>query len=229
MAKLVEVERRRAADPDRNTTVYTYLVGLFVGLLVIANVIAVKPVALLGHVVPVAVLAYAITFLLTDTIGEVWGEHRARHVVWTGLVTSIVVALLVRVAVVIPPVGFWDGDDAFAVVLGGNWRIVAASMLAYLASQFHDVWAFGLWRRLTKGRHLWLRNSASTLVSQFIDTVIFITVAFYGVWGGWSEVWPAIVGQYIVKLVIAIIDTPIVYALVAWVRRMTGTIDQTNP
>ena len=89
-----------------------------------------------------------------------------------------------------------------------------ASFIAYLISQFHDVWAFHFWKNKTNDRHLWLRNNLSTAVSQFLDSFIFITIAFYGV----MPIWPLIMGQWIIKIAIALLDTPVVY-LVVWALR----------
>lgn len=203
----------------RVTSEYTYFTAIFVGMLVAANILAVKPVAVAGGIVPAGVVTYALTFLVTDTVGEVWGRERTQHLVWAGFVTSLLVAVFVRIAIWAPGAPFWQDQPAFVRILGVNMRLVIASMIAYLVSQSHDVWAFHALRRLTGGKHLWLRNNASTLVSQFLDTAIFITLAFYGVWGGWDVIWPAIVGQYLVKVIIALLDTPFIYAAVWWVRR----------
>ncbi|RLG68080.1 MAG: VUT family protein, partial [Methanobacteriota archaeon] len=96
---------------------------------------------------------------------------------------------------------------SFAEVLGPAPRIVAASMVAYLVSQHHDVFAFHFWKKKTGGKHLWIRNNASTVVSQLVDSVIFITLAFYGV----TPLLPLIFGQWVVKMFIAVMDTPFCY------------------
>jgi hypothetical protein len=92
---------------------------------------------------------------------------------------------------------------------------MVASLTAYLFSQYHDVWAFHFWKRVTTERFLWLRNNASTIVSQLLDSVVFITIAFYGS----LPVMPLIFGQWVVKVGIALLDTPFVYLLVYVVRR----------
>jgi len=128
-----------------------------------------------------------------------------------------VVILLIWIAILLPAAAFWKDEDAFTTILGikkGATRITIASISAYLVSQYHDVWAFNFWRRITKEKHLWLRNNASTLVSQAIDTFLFISLAFYGV----VPVLPLILGQYFVKLCIALLDTPVVYLFVYLIR-----------
>lgn len=192
--------------------------SIFIGALVISEVLASKIVALGDIYVPAGVLAYAITFTMTDTIEEVWGKKYAQYVILAGLLTLGIVLLLIYLAIILPAAPFWKEEDAFLRILGmkqGAIRITIASIIAYLVSQYHDVWAFNFWKKVTHERHLWLRNNASTLVSQAIDTSLFITIAFYGV----VPILPLILGQYFIKVCIALLDTPLVYVLVHFIRR----------
>lgn len=200
---------------QREEKVYILLIAIFVGGLVIAGVLASKIVNIAGLIVPGGVFAYSITFPITDIICEVWGKKKGKYVVFSGFITLLVVLALIRLTLIFPKASFWTGEEAFTKILGGTSRIIIASFIAYLVSQYHDVWAFHFWRKVTKGKHLWLRNNASTFVSQFIDTVVFITIAFYGV----MPVFTLIKGQYIIKLLIALLDTPIVYFGVWLIRR----------
>ncbi len=205
---------------------FIILCSIFIGSLVISEVLASKIVALGEIYVPAGVVAYAVTFAMTDTIEEIWGKRYARAVVIGGLLTLTVVLFLIWLAVALPSAPFWKEERAFARILGikaGAIRITIASIVAYFVSQYHDVWAFNFWRRITRERHLWLRNNASTLVSQAVDTSLFICLAFYGV----VPIVPLILGQYFVKLCIALLDTPLVYLLVYCVRRKT-TVTRTN-
>ena len=104
----------------------------------------------------------------------------------------------------------WENQEAFVSALGNTWRIVVASLLTYLVSQNHDVWAYDFWKRKTKGKYLWIRNNASTIVSQAIDTNLFVILAFYGTLP-LTVLWNIIVGSFIIKVVIAIFDTPFLY------------------
>ncbi len=197
---------------------FTILCSVFIGSLVISEVLASKIVALGQIYVPAGVLAYAITFPLTDTIEEVWGKSYARGVVLAGLVALGVVFLLICLAIILPSAPFWKEQESFLRILGmkqGTIRIIIASVIAYFVSQYHDVWAFNFWRKVTGERHLWLRNNASTLASQAIDTTLFISLAYYGV----MPILPLILGQYFIKVCIAFLDTPLVYLLVHLVKR----------
>ncbi|KAF2959732.1 MULTISPECIES: queuosine precursor transporter [unclassified Thermotoga] len=186
------------------------LTGIFVSALIISNVIAGKLVNLGPFLVPVAVLCYPITFAVTDIVSEVYGKRTAQKVVWTGFFTSLILVIYSQIAVFYPPAPIFANNDAFVKVFGSTPRIVIASILAYILSQTHDVWAFHFWKKLTKGSHLWLRNNLSTMVSQFIDTLTFITLAFVGTIPG-NVLVQMIFSQYVVKLIMALIDTPFVY------------------
>ena len=125
---------------------------------------------------------------------------------------------MIKIAILFPsaPTPIWENQKEFSLILGSNLRIVIASMVAYLVSQHHDVWAFNFWKNKTNGKYLWVRNNMSTLVSQSIDIVLFIVIAFYGTG---APILTMIISQYIIKLVIALADTPLVYLLVGVVKK----------
>ena len=185
--------------------------AVFIMSLLIANVVAGKVVNLFGFIVPSAVVAYGITFLCTDVINEIWGKKEAQKTVKLGLKIQLASTALILLAIWLPPAIFAvDFNVAFKTVLGQNVRVVFASLTAYTISQAHDVISFNFWRNKTKGKHKWLRNNASTLVSQIIDTAIFITIAF---WGLVPNLLWMIISQYVVKAIIALLDTPFFYLL----------------
>lgn len=219
--------------PRRGERAYLLLTGIFLGALVMTNAVAGKFFLFLGYPLSCGIIAYPVTFLATDLVSELYGKRRAAQVVKVGFVVSIFVTFVVWLAV---RARIWDGSpvdqQSFHTVFGLMPGIVFGSMLAYLSAQFVDVHVFEFWRRLTRGRHLWLRNNGSTLVSQLVDTVMVVTVALV-VWprldgnpgtaaldfAGWREI---VIGQYVFKAGIALLDTPVFYlgtfALRAWIR-----------
>ena len=199
---------------DREQRIYTLLVSLFIGGLVVAAVVSGKIVNFFGLYVPAGVLAYSITFAISDIISEVWGKERASEIVRCGFIALGTSMLLSSLALAWPAAPFWNGQEAFAQVFGITPRIVVASLIAYAVSQTHDVWLFHLLSRVTGGKHLWLRNNVSTAVSQLLDSTIFVSVAFYGI----MPVVPIILGQWLAKMVIALLDTPVVYLGVGILR-----------
>jgi len=198
----------------------TYFASFFAALIVVSNITASKLVSFCGLVVPVAVIAYPITFLITDVVSEVYGRRTAQMIVNAGFWAMIGATMLIFLAVYLPPAPFWKDQIEFQKVLGSVPRIVTASLIAYLISQNHDLFAFHFWKKVTRGRYLWLRNNASTMVSQLIDTAVFISIAFFGVVSN-EILFHMIISQYIVKLLIALADTPFCYLLVK-LTRMTG-------
>jgi hypothetical protein len=205
-------------NSNREDRSFIILLSIFVGSITIASVLANKIINVFGMFVPAGILAYSITFICTDVISEVWGKERARYTVIGGFIALISVLILVQIALVWPNAPFWKNEAAFQTILGSTSRIIIASFIAYLVSQFHDVWAFHFWKKVTKERHLWLRNNLSTAVSQFIDSFLFIAIAFYGV----MPIWPLIIGQWIIKIGIAILDTPIIYLVVWLIKEKIG-------
>jgi len=205
----------KANDSQRRLNYLALLACIFAGSLVLAAVMASKIIKVGPIVVPAGVLAYCLTFLITDVISEIWGKEEAQTVVMGGFITLVLVFVLTTASIVWPPASFWPHQQAYQTILGSSARIMVASLTAYLFSQYHDVWAFHFWKRVTDERFLWLRNNASTIVSQLLDSVIFITIAFYGS----LPLMPLILGQWVVKVGIALLDTPFVYLLVYVVRR----------
>lgn len=186
--------------------------GITASVLLSAKITSIGPFTLTA-----GAFAYVITFPCTDIISECFGERDARRTVTVGAGAYAVTALLAWLAVSTPPADFWaSSQEGYAATLSQVPRIVAAAIVTFFVAQHHDVRAFEFWRKVTKGRHLWLRNNASTLVSQLIDSVMFVTLAFWGVVPG-DVLLSMVVGQYIVKALIALLDTPLVYLGVMWI------------
>ncbi len=197
--------------------VLVVLATLFTTCLLVANIITVKLISIAGWVVPAGVIAYPWTFLFTDVITELYGRRTAAKVIWLGFGANLLMVILVFGAKLLPVAPLWEDQPAYESILGVVPRIVLASMVAYLISQHHDVFSFHFWRQKTKARFLWLRNNASTMVSQALDTGIFITIAFWGTVP--TEVLTEmLVTQYVIKLIIAACDTPFCYLLVGWLK-----------
>ncbi len=213
------------------------LAAVFVTSLVTAQIIAVKVLALPVPeatpflapeiLVPAGVLAYALTFVASDCYTELYGRRSAVFMVNIGFLMNFVMLALVWLAIAAPASPTGAPQQEFASVLGLSTNIVVGSLAAYVVSQNWDVFVFhGIGER-TDGGMLWLRNLGSTLSSQLLDTVIFVSLAFALVplAVGVGEPLPAtvvlqlILGQYLVKLSIAVLDTPVVYAVVGWLRR----------
>jgi uncharacterized integral membrane protein (TIGR00697 family) len=158
-----------------------YLNSLFVGLLLLSNIISVKLFDIGGIItLPAAVIVYVFTYPLTDVIGEVYGKDAAQKTVKAGFLTQLLASIFILISIKLPPAPFFQFQQEYETILSGGFRIIAASLLAYLASQNIDVHIFHKLKDKYSEKKLWLRNNASTLTSQLVDTSIFITIAFYG-------------------------------------------------
>jgi uncharacterized integral membrane protein (TIGR00697 family) len=208
---------------------YSYLVlsGLFVALLVVCNLIANKFVTVdlgfLGFsnpfILSAGVLPYPLTFLITDVLSEFYGKKRTNQVIITGFIASFIILGVLLLGSLFPSIsGSPVDDETYNQVFKNSWRVIGASMLAYLFAQFVDVKLFHFWKGLTKGKHLWLRNNGSTVLSQFVDTVLVVSVLFIGV-KSFDEIQGMIIDGWLFKAMVALADTPLFYLIVYLGRR----------
>lgn len=197
---------------------FIYLNALFVGLLIVSNILGVKLFSIGEFVLPAAVIVYVVTYLITDVIGELYGKDAARKTVQAGFFTQVVALVFIFIAIELPSAPVFGAQVEFAIVLGGSFRIMLASLLSYLVSQHLDVYIFHRLKAKHGQKKLWLRNNLSTMSSQLTDTSIFIIVAFWGTVP--TEVLLGmVVTQYAFKIIIAVIDTPIAYLLVKMAKK----------
>ena len=202
---------------------YIILVGIFIASLVTCNLIANKFVTInLGFkvfIVSAGILPYPLTFLVTDLISEIYGQKKANLVVFSGFVASIFVLSFLWLGAQFNSIPSSIIDDfTYNAVFQNAWRLITASMAAYLFAQFIDVRVFHFWKKLTNGKHLWLRNNGSTIASQLIDTTLVISILFVGVWDT-NQILSAIIDGWIFKMLMALLDTPIIYAIIYFLKR----------
>lgn len=184
--------------------------GIFLATVIVSNIVASKVVSFGGLVIPAAIVGYPISFLMTDVIGEIWGKKEASRTVKLGLICQLLSLTLIGLSIALPVAPFADNQAEFQSIMGQSFRVVAASLTAYLLAQFNDVFIFHKLKEKTNGKHKWLRNNLSTMGSQLIDTAIFITIAFIGTV---PNIWVMIASQYLVKFIYALLDTPFFYLL----------------
>ena len=182
------------------------LVGLYIACELVANVTASKAVAVGSIVVPAAVFIYALTFTMIDLINERMGKKGARQVVYTAFAANLLLAGYCQFAISLPPAPFYEGQDAFAGVLGSTPRIVVASLTAYIVASLIDIEVFAWWRQKV-GRYRWARVLASNTISTLVDSIIFISIAFWGIF----PLIPLIQGQYIIKMSVTVTSIPLIY------------------
>lgn len=219
----------------RREFVFVILSGLFVGSLAMLNILGLSRLIDLsftfdGVKIPfmvfVGVLPYPITFLCTDFISELYGRKRANMVVWVGLLMNGWVLFIIWFAGILPE-NPQVNSDAFFRIRELTFGATAASMIAYLTAQFVDVHIFHFFKKLTKGKHLWLRNNGSTLTSQMIDSIAVVLITYYGAKAidlhpnthVFSFLSMLIISNYMFKMTAALLDTIPFYIGVKWLSK----------
>ena len=170
--------------------------------------------------ISVGILPYPVTFLITDLISEIYGKKKANEVVVGGILASFFAMGIIYIANAVPATS-WSpvSDDVFSIVFGSTSIAVISSMLAYLFAQFVDIQIYHFWKRITQGKHLWLRNNFSTFLSQFIDTatVLILLCSFGEI--KWSLFNGLLIAGFLFKVIIAALDTPVLYLCVFLFRK----------
>ncbi len=232
--------------------VYVFLAATFAVALVLTNIIGVKLFELFpggigwlgleqGVTLTSGVLTYPVTFLITDLVSEMWGRRRADLMVVLGFLLSFFMLGVVLMARALPPDAQWvnkelgfpaaaDMQRAFDASFYYPGVLLFASMLAYLVAQLFDVRLYHFWWRVTGGRWMWLRNNGSTLISQLVDTIIVNSIFLrWGLELEWPEVWSIIAAVYACKVVLALLDTPLIYLGRSVLRRAFGLPSEAAP
>ena len=208
--------------------IYLILAGMFIASLVASNLIFQKfiywnPFGLFRFEISVGILPYPITFLVTDIISEIYGKKKANQVVVAGIAASIFSMGIIYVANIAPAITNSPVDNAtFSKVFGLSPIGVLASMMAYLFAQFIDIRIFHYWKAKTNGKHLWLRNNFSTFTSQFIDTFTVVGLLCIFKVLPWEMFGGLLLSGFLFKVIIAALDTPILYLLVYIFRKTFG-------
>jgi uncharacterized integral membrane protein (TIGR00697 family) len=202
---------------------YLLLAALFIASLVTTNLIANKFVTVdLGFkqfVISAGMIPYPFTFLITDILSEIYGKRKTTNVVITGLFATLFVLLILWLGSVFPAIDqSYVSNETYDTVFANSYRVVFSSMLAYLIAQFADLKLFHFWKKLTNGKHLWLRNNASTIVSQLLDTILVVGVLFVGKMT-FSEMTVLIKDGWMYKILFALVDTPFMYLAVFLIRK----------
>jgi queuosine precursor transporter len=217
---------------DKRIQLFLVLASVFVVALVVGDIVGGKlmEVRVFGmpFTISVGMIPFPITFVLTDILNEFYGERVARNVTWVGFAMAVFSFGVLTLAVALPWAPFtrspgWAGmnERSFNNVFSGSQRILLASMAAYLVSQFSDIAVFHFLKRISRNKHLWLRATGSTVVSQLIDSVVVQAVAWYGMMPI-RKIGAILVSSYAVKLVVAIGLTPLIYAGHVLVERLMG-------
>lgn len=193
--------------------------SLFVTTLIVSNIIAVKIGDFGGYFLPVAVVIFPVSYILGDIVTEVYGYAAMRRVIWIGFACNLIAVAAIAVAQLIPPAPFFSGQEAFVSILGSTPRILMASFAAYLIGGFVNSFVMSKMKIRTKGKMLWLRTIGSTIVGQGLDSAIFISIAFAGIFTQ-AELVTVILTQWAFKVLFEVAATPLTYVITGSLKKV---------
>ena len=199
-------------------TNYPTVVAVFCAALLISNIGAVKLIALGPIITDGGAILFPLTYILGDVLSEIYGFKKARRAIYTAMSLQIVAALVFQMVVMLPPGPGWDMQEAYASVLGFVPRIVLASVVAFMVGELLNSYVLVRIKERTKEKHLWARLIGSTAVGQFADTLVFCTIAFYGVITG-AEFVSYVITGYVYKTLVEVFLLPVTYRVIAALKR----------
>lgn len=209
-------------------SLYPVIVGVFVGLLLISNIGAVKLIEFGPIITDGGAFLFPLVYIAGDILSEVYGFKAARKAILIGFAMSILAALTFWLVQISPPAEAWGNQEAFESVLGFVPRIVLASVAGYLVGQLLNAWVLVKIKERTQEKALWLRLLGSTAVGEFADTIVFCTIAFYGIITG-EEFLVYVAFGFAYKTLIEVVLLPVSYAVIGWVKRREPTYAEAVP
>lgn len=215
------------APSRRDYKYFTLVTAVFVTVLIISNIIAVKLVSIFGLILPAAVILFPISYIFGDILTEVYGYANARRVIWTGFLCNLIAVLAIWIGGLLPYASFWtagslttakDAQQAYSAILGFTPRLLVASFIAYLVGEFLNSFVLAKLKITTKGRFLWIRTIGSTIVGEGADSAIFITIAFAGILPT-TALLTTILSQWLFKVAYETVATPLTYLVVNFLKK----------
>lgn len=212
---------RQTAPAVYGSPYFLVIVALFVTSLITANLVAVKVLAFGPWVTDAGLLTFPIAYIVGDVLTEVYGYASARRVIWLGFICNALAVGTFQLAGALPAEGSWDGADAWGRIFDSTPRLLIASLCAYLIGGFANSYVLARLKVSTNGRWLWTRTIGSTIVGQGLDTMVFVTIAFAGVYSG-QILWEMLYTGWLLKTAYEVLATPFTYLVVGKLKRAEG-------
>lgn len=197
---------------------YDIILGIFIAVLLISNVTSAKIIQLGPFTFDGGTILFPLAYIFGDILTEVYGYKKSRRIIWLGFFANILMAVVFILVGKLTPAAGWENQTAYEAILGWVPRIVIASLIAYWAGEFTNSIVLAKMKILTKGKWLFTRTIGSTIVGQIVDTGIFCLIAFWGQMPS-SLLLAVIISNYIFKVSVEIIFTPITYAIVGFLKK----------
>lgn len=199
----------------------TPITALFVTVLLVSNIASSKLTGFWGLTLDAGTILFPLAYIFGDILTEVYGYATSRRVIWTGFACLTLASVVFMVVQYLPPAADWTNQLAYEAILGLTPRIVLASLCAYLVGEFANSYVLAKMKVAMAGKRLWMRTIGSTLVGEFFDSVIFVSIAFGGVYA-LPVLTVIIFSNYIFKVVVEVVFTPVTYKIVALLKRLEG-------
>ncbi|MGE5314952.1 MAG: queuosine precursor transporter [Acidobacteriota bacterium] len=197
------------------------ITGLFVAVLLISNIASTKIVSFLWFTFDGGTILFPLSYIFGDILTEVYGYRESRKVIWIGFISAFLLSVTLIIVGALPSAPDWTYQDAYEKILGLTPRLVLASLLAFWSGEFSNSFVLAKMKVRTRGKFLWTRTIGSTVVGEFIDTAIFVLVAFAGIMPG-DVLVSIIVSNYVFKTGVEVLFTPLTYRVVGWLKKEEG-------
>ncbi|MFA6513784.1 MAG: queuosine precursor transporter [Patescibacteria group bacterium] len=203
---------------EKSYKYFSVISVFFVSVLLISNIASTKIVDLKWFTFDGGTLLFPMSYIFGDILTEVYGYKKSKQVIWLGFFSALIMALVLMLVGKLPSAPGWDNQDAYNIILGSAPRIILASLAAYFCGEFINSFILAKMKIITKGKYLWTRTISSTIVGEFIDSLIFVIIAFAGVLPN-SLLITLVVSNYIFKTLIEILFTPLTYRIVGFLKK----------
>jgi len=215
---MVNIDSNQKISSSERFKYFDLITGLFVAVLLISNIASSKIVQIWKFTFDGGTILFPLSYIFGDILTEVYGYRKSRRVIWIGFFCAFLMSLTLGLVGLIKPASGWEFQEAYMRILGQTPRIVAASLIAYFAGEFSNSYVLAKMKIVTKGKWLFTRTIGSTIVGEGVDTIIFVTIAFLGVYAN-SLVLLIIISNYIFKVSLEVVFTPLTYKIVGFLKK----------
>jgi len=215
-------EKIKQKFDSNNSDLYLFFIVLFISSIISANTIAVKIISIFGFILPAGVIVFPISYIIGDVLTEVYGFRKAKKAIWLGFLANLLYVLSISIAKILPSAHIWLDQTIFVKILGQTPRLLGASLLGYLFGSFSNSLVLSKMKKISKGKMLWVRTISSTIVGEGVDSLIFITIAFFAKVPN-TVIYSMILNQWFFKTAYETVATPITYLIVSYVKKVEKT------
>jgi len=200
---------------------FIIITSLCITCIITANILIIKQITIFGLILPAAIVIFPLSYIFGDVLTEVYGYRQARKVIWLGFFCNLMTVVAIWVVGILPPAPVFEAQAAYERILSSTPRFLIASFLAYVAGEFLNSYVLAKMKLITKGKWLWTRTIASTLVGEAVDTAIVLFIGFWGVLS-LDVLGMMILGHWLLKCAYEIVATPLTYIVVGYLKKKEG-------